>query len=317
MTQAKQQAVILSPVGRLVQGHPFEYTDTDFEDRPLKNKDGSPRVQYYMALAIRKDDPDVNLFYQQIQQMGQVAWPTGEWQRQDFAWKCEDGDSAVLTKHNTIPNKDKEGFAGCWIFKFQGGYAPKVYDINPALMIVDPKKIKRGDFIRVYATVNANGSSGNPGIFLNPTLVQLCAYGEEIVTGPDGAAIFGAAPAVRLPPGASQTPTAPKTGPALPGGNTSAPALPGGPAPAPSLPGGPAPAATPPGPSAPAPAAPAAPAMPPVQVRKMLPKAGAYSYEQYKAQGWTDEALIRDGYMIMEATTPGTGVSPAPNFLNR
>lgn len=316
MTQNKQQAVILSPVGRLVQGHPFEFTDTDYEGRPLKDSEGNPRVQYYMALAIRKDDPDVNLFYSQIQQMGQAAWPTGEWQRQDFAWKCEDGDSTVLTKHNTIPNKDKEGFAGCWIFKFQGGFAPKVYDINPALMIVDPKKIKRGDYIRVYSNVRGNGSSGNPGIFLNPTLVQLCGYGDEIVTGPDGTAVFGAAPAVRLPPGASNTPTAPKAGPALPGG---------GPTPAshaapPSLPGGPsAPAATPPGPapSAPAPAAPAAPAMPAVQVRIMLPKAAGFTYEQYTAQGWKDADLIAQGYMTMEAQSPGTGVSPAPNFLNR
>jgi hypothetical protein len=308
MTQNKQQAVILSPVGRLVQGHPFEFRDTNFEGAPLVTREGEPRVQYFLAVAIRKDDPDVNAFWQQIQQMGQAAWPTGETQRQDFAWKLEDGDHA--------DNKDKEGFAGCWVFKFQGGFAPKVYDINPALMIVDPKKIKRGDYIRVYSNVRANGSKGNPGIFLNPTLVQLCGYGDEIVTGPDGTAVFGGAPAVRLPPGASNTPVAPKAGPALPGG---------GPAPAshaaaPSLPGGPAPAAaTPPGPgpSAPAPAAPAAPAMPPVQVRKMLPKAGAYSYEQYVAQGWKDADLIAQGYMTVEAQSPGTGVTPAPNFLNR
>lgn len=306
MTQNKQQAVILSPVGRMVQGHPFEFSDTNFENKPLVDSEGKPRVQYFIALAIRKDDPAVNQYYADIQQMGQAAWPTGEARpveqggRTDFAWKFEDGDAANVKMGSNLANKDKEGFAGCWIFKFQGGFAPKVYDIDPSKMITDPKAIKRGDYIRVYASINGNGSKTNPGIFMNPSLVQLCAYGEEITTGPDGTAVFGAAPATRLPPGASMTPTAPKAGPATPGG-------PANNAPPPALPG----------PAAPAPASPGAPAMPAVTVpvRAMTAKAGAFTYEQYTAQGWTDAALIKEGYMTLQTQSPGTGVTPAPSIL--
>lgn len=32
-------------------------------------------------------------------------------------------------------------------------------------------------------------------------------------------------------------------------------------------------------------------------IRKMLPAAGAFTYEQYVASGWTDEALVAHGYM--------------------
>jgi len=43
----------------------------------------------------------------------------------------------------------------------------------------------------------------------------------------------------------------------------------------------------------------------------MTEKAAGASYEQFIAQGWTDEQLIAQGYM----QAPG-GVTPAPAFLN-
>lgn len=36
--------------------------------------------------------------------------------------------------------------------------------------------------------------------------------------------------------------------------------------------------------------------------RKMLPKAAPFTYEQYAEQGWTDEALVAQGYMAPETS---------------
>lgn len=302
MTQ-QNKISLLSPVGRMVQGHPFEFSDKNFEGKPLVDSEGNGRVQYFIALAIPKNDPDVNAFWAAIQQIGMAEWPTGEHARPDFAWKIEDGDSDKIPQGSNVANKDKVGFAGNWVFKFQGGFQPKVYDGKSAL-ISDPKAIKRGDYIRVYCNVNGNNSKGNPGVFLNPVFVQLCGFGEEIVTGPDAGKILGAAPAFKLPPGASPTPVAPTSAPGMPGSPATTQAAP------PALPPGgmPVGAAMPP-------ASPATLAMPAIQVRRMLPKAGAYTYEQYVAQGWKDADLISQGYMVVESTNPGTGVTPAPSFL--
>lgn len=36
----------------------------------------------------------------------------------------------------------------------------------------------------------------------------------------------------------------------------------------------------------------------PAQVKQMTAKAGGATYEQFVAQGWTDEMLVREGYMV-------------------
>jgi hypothetical protein len=66
--------------------------------------------------------------------------------------------------------------------------------------------------------VVGNNSPVRPGVYLNLTMVELCGYGPEIKTGPDGAAVFGGTPAGALPPGASATPLAAPTVPAGAGG---------------------------------------------------------------------------------------------------
>lgn len=84
------------------------------------------------------------------------------------------------------------------------------------------------------------------------------------------------------------------TGTAVPG--TPAPATAGTPAPAPT-----------PAPTAPPPVPPVAPPAAPTQPQYiMTAKAGGATREQFQANGWTDEALIQQGYMEL----PG-GVVPS------
>lgn len=315
---------ILTPVGRMVQGHPFRYNTHDMKGKPLTDSDGNPRVEYFLAIAIPKTDAGFNEVWQKMQQAAASGFHNGEQNLQGFAWKYVDGDNPK--------NVGKEGFAGCHVLRLTGGFAPKVYTKVGAAQIVNEKEIKTGDYIRAYIDCRPNGSSLNPGLYLNPTLVELIGYGNEIVSGPDGAQIFGGAPIAQLPPGASETPTAgtpiatptpqmPQAqtqpqmpgGPSLPGQSTPTAATPTAATPAqPIQPG--APAAMPVTPASPAPA-PAAQAQPQYT---MTAKAGQFTREQYHQQGWTDEQLISHGFMQQSnaASAPSANVAPAPDFLN-
>lgn len=214
-----QQAIeILTPVGRLVQGSCFEANTKDATGAPLTYKTGpqagQPRVDFFMAIAIPKTDPGINDILQKIQTAAQTGFPQGQYNSPTFAWKVIDGDGV---DRQGQPHANKEGFAGCWVLKFSGGYAPKCYSKGGETLLTDPQSIKRGYYIRIYGSVVANGSVQQPGVYLNHSLVELIGYGEEIVSGPDGASIFGGAPVAQLPQGASATPLAPTTPMAHPG----------------------------------------------------------------------------------------------------
>lgn len=295
---------LLTPAGRMVQGHPFEEQTKDANGAPLVVKTGpnagQARSEYFFAIAIPKNDPEWAALWGQIYAVGQAAFPGGEFNTPAFAWKVKDGDDP---KH-----ANKTGFPGHWIINCSSGFLPKVYTRNGEAQIVDPKQIKRGDYIRAYISIKGNGSPLQPGVFINPSMVEIIGYGEEIITGPSGEQVFGGAPVAGMPAGASATPTAPSTTIAPPTPAAAAPPVPAAAAPAaPAAPAAaPVTAGAPPAPgaatAAPA-AAPAAPAGP-----TMTPKAGATTYAQYIAAGWNDAQLIENGLM----TAP---VAPAPDFL--
>ena len=212
----------LTPVGRLIQGNPFEGQTTDAKGNPLTVKKGpnkgQPRTNYFIGIAVPKTDPTVDAFITTIKAAGRSGMPTlfdesGECLRPDFAWKFEDGDSTVPNKKGIAPC-DRDGSPGNWIFKLSSGFAPKCYTAGGASILTDPESIKRGYYIRISGSVVANGDVENPGVYLNHGLVELVGYGPEIVSGPDGSQVFGNAPAAALPAGASATPVAPKTTPA-------------------------------------------------------------------------------------------------------
>ena len=190
---------MLTPVGRMVQGDPFEGQTTNMEGKPLVNAQGAPRKEYFFAIAIPKTDAGYAAMHAQIAQVAAAGFPGGQANLPTFSWKIVDGDAPE--------NAEKTGFPGHWVLRCSSGFQPKVYTKGGLEVIVDPAQLKRGYYIRAYITVRANGNATKPGVYLNASMVELVAYGEEIQTGPAGDAVFGADPAA-VPAGASVTPVA-------------------------------------------------------------------------------------------------------------
>lgn len=208
---------ILTPVGRLVQGDAFVGQDKDHSGADLVIKSGvnagQPTVRYFVGIAIPKTDPGLPALQQQILQAAMQGFPTlfdaqGNCSNPRFAYKWVDGDSQVPNEKGRKPC-EYEGFPGNLILRFNSGFAPKVWNTGATAILTDHASVKRGCFIRVAGTVRANGDLSKPGVYLNHSLIEFVAFGEEISSGPDGAAIFGGAPiAGALPAGASATPVA-------------------------------------------------------------------------------------------------------------
>jgi hypothetical protein len=260
---------ILTPVGRLVSGHPMERNAvTDDNQKPKLQADGvTPRTQIYIALAIPKiagQDWKNTEWGMSIVQAGQDGWAGGEWQAPTFAWKITDGDSAIPNKNNKKPC-DQEGFAGNWIIKATTELSVRchhagAYEAHE--VIQDPKAIKRGDFGRLFLSVKGNSPSKSAGVYINPELFSLDRAGEEIIVerGTDAVTAFGG--------GAPAVPAGAQVNPAIPAPTGSAP---------------PPPASAPPPPAQPI--APAPDFLQPKPLR--LFGAGSYTEEALLASGWT------------------------------
>lgn len=322
----------ISPVGRFVQGSISLETKMDQQTgKPKLDENGQPIKEMFFALAVRKDAPGLNEFYQLFVAAARADFPhlfnaQGQCTHPQFAWKIQDGDGVDNSGKSVA---DKPGFAGHYIFKMGTRFLPKCFHhgkYDPTQQIQNPNEvIKRGYFVRVSGTIRGNGvtpqdRTNKPGLFVSPNLIELVAFGEEIVGGPDAAKVFGGAPAITaLPPGASQTPLVGGPGAApmggLPGPGATPlqapgavagglPGLPGtaaAPAAAGALPALPGAAVTP-GALPSLPGAPGAlPAPGPRYVIRPDLAAQGYSVENLKAQNWTEEALIRDGYMVLAA----------------
>lgn len=290
-----------SPVGRLVQGSMVLHAATDIDNDPKLDKDGKQVQECFMAIAIAKNDPALPAFYALYTAQARASFPhlfdaNGNCTHPRFAWKIQDGDGVDNSGKSVA---DKEGFAGHYIFKMATRYAPRCYPYGkyqPSDVFQDPDgAIKRGYYIRVGGTIDGNGVDANnkqavPGLYVSPNLVELIAYGEEIVSGPDAAAIFGAAPLTgALPAGASTTPRV-ATPTAAAASNGLAP---------PPMPAGLPAAAAPPPPPPPAAAAPPPPPPPPAGPQYIMqPSAQGVTREQMHAAGWNDEQLIVNGHMV-------------------
>jgi hypothetical protein len=255
-----------------------------------------------MAIAIPKTDPGVNALYAQIATVARAAFPqffdaAGNCNNPKFAFKVTDGDSQTPNAKGRKPC-DQEGFPGCWIFRFNNGFAPKCYQKGGQVIITNKEEIKCGYYVRVYGNVAGNGSVQQPGVFLNVSLVELVGYGEEIVFGPSGDEVFGGAPAA-LPAGASATPLAPRTTIAMPGAPAMPPAMPAAPSmpPAmPSIPAGVQPARdflNPPGaPLPPAPPLPVPPPAAPVLEQYVGPDGITRPKQAYISIGWSEAQIF-------------------------
>lgn len=206
----------LTPVGRLVQGDPFEAQTKNMQGQPLMTQSGQPTQRYFIAVAFPKTingqpNAEFAALWQKLEATGRAAFPglnpVGPWDPAcRFSWKVMDGDGV---DDNGKPNANKEGFAGHWVVKFSSSFAPRCFHAGhyaPHEQIQDPKLIKRGYFVRVSGTAEGNGNAQKPGIYVNLSMVELAGQGPEIVSGPDAASIFGGNPVAQLPAGATPLP---------------------------------------------------------------------------------------------------------------
>lgn len=306
---------VTTPVGRLVGGSLYDLTENkDAKGQVKLGRDGQPQKSCWFHLAIPKG-PEQSWMQTpwgaEIRAEGFAGHPSYA-PHPGFAWKIEDGDDTTpQIKRNGRRNCDNENIKGCWLLKFSSSFLPKIYNKDGSQMIVEVGAVKLGYYIQVNMDVSCN-TGDSPGVYLNPRLVALSAYGEEIYYGPDpSAAGFGAAP---LPAGASAVPlagfapvapgpVAPPVGFPIPGSPAPTAGVPGyasAPYPSNSVP----PAFTPP--TAPAmgfltPPVPgiALPPAPPVPVGPQMTAAAAgATYAAMIAAGWTDELLRQHGMMI-------------------
>ena len=336
------KARFTTPVMRMVQGSVDEPQTKDQQGnlRVVKTgpNAGQPNPQYFVAGAIAKNDPAwpamwAALVNQAVQDFpnyfpqgaapviaaggpqtgpgGVLVMATqGVIAHPQFSFKVMDGDGV---DSNGKSNASKEGFAGHWVVRFASSYPPRCFHAGrygAHEQIQEKNAIKRGYFIRVSGSVEGNGNAQRPGLYVNLDMVELSAYGAEIVSGPDAADAFGSAPAA-LPAGATAAPQTPAA--AAPAPVTQAPPV--APTPAAAAPVQPytgfmgnaaQPAASPsptPAPSAavatPSPTNVTPPPPPPAPVAGpvMLPAAGGATYEQMIQAGWTDETLRAHGMM--------------------
>jgi hypothetical protein len=308
----------ISPVGRLVQGSMTLQPKKDNDGKPVLDKETQqPVMECFIAIAVKKTDPALGEFYALFAQQARMSFPhlfdaQGNCTHPRFAWKIQDGDGVDKSGKSV---KDKPGFAGHYIFKMATRYAPRCFHFgkyDPSQVIQNPDDvIKKGYWIRVSGTVDGNGVMPNntqavPGLYVSPNLVELIDRDEEIVSGPDAAAVFGAAP---LPAGVVPMSTPPKVGgTAAPAGNgLTPPGLPGmvaaGPlmVVAPGLPVAALPAVAsglPPMPGA----AGGLPPMPAAVVQfQMTASAQGATRERLHELGWTDDMLIAQGHMVKVA----------------
>jgi hypothetical protein len=311
--------------GRYVQGGLTMHPQKDMRtNQPKKDKDGNPVLGNFLALAVPKliqvngqwmDNPKIAQYYAEFEAQARESFPhlysTGQNSHPRFAMKWQDGDGVDSNGKSVA---DTPGFAGHWIIKCATQLrAPSCYIRNSngqLQQLTEPEKvIKKGHYVAVAITLDGNGvEPGNaqavPGLYVTPESVLYVAPGEEIITGIDPNQAF-AGVQTSAPPTAAGIAPGPSGGPAL-----SAPPLPGNaPVGAPASPAAGSPAvssAAPPLPGRVAPPLPpgagAGPPLPPAAGPQYVMQASAQgaSREELHALGWTDDALVKAGHMLIQ-----------------
>ena len=296
----------ITPVGRIVQGNPLVGNQVKDDHGALVfNQDGTPKLSYYMGLAISKQDPAAQQLIAKIDAEARAAWPnlfdpaTGECRDKKFSIKYFDGDGF---DHNGKAFAEREGMAGHWIIRLQSNYPLRSYDgMAGNVEITDPERIYRGCYAVAAIEVKTNGATGTNtrGLYINSQGVQMVGHGERILGGANPDELFGAAGAAipqgaYVPAGMSTTPVAPPAPSAMQAAPT--------PPPAPHM------VATPPPVQAPAAPTPP-PVQPPVQPHPtfvqqavapqfVLTPAGqaqGFTIEQWYAAGYTEAQLLQNG----------------------
>lgn len=295
----------ITPVGRIVQGNPLVGNQAKDDHGALVfNQDGTPKLNYYMGLAIAKQDPAAQQLIAKIDAEARAAWPnlfdpaTGECRDKKFSIKYFDGDGF---DHNGKAFAEREGMAGHWIIRLQSNYPLRSYDgMAGNVEITDPERIYRGCYAVAAIEVKTNGATGTNtrGLYINSQGVQMVGHGERILGGANPDELFGAAGAAipqgaYVPAGMSTTPVAPPAPAAMQA--------------APTPPAAPHMVATPPPVQAPAMALPTPPppavphptfvqqAVAPQFVLTPAGQAQGFTIEQWYAAGYTEAQLLQNG----------------------
>ena len=294
----------ITPVGRIVQGNPLVGNQVKDDHGALVfNQDGTPKLNYYMGLAISKQDPAAQQLIAKIDAEARAAWPnlfdpaTGECRDKKFSIKYFDGDGF---DHNGKAFAEREGMAGHWIIRLQSNYPLRSYDgMAGNVEITDPERIYRGCYAVAAIEVKTNGATGTNtrGLYINSQGVQMVGHGERILGGANPDELFGAAGAAipqgaYVPAGMSTTPVAPPAPAVMQAAPT--------PPPAPHM------VATPPPVQAPAMALPTPPpavphptfvqqAVAPQFVLTPAGQAQGFTIEQWYAAGYTEAQLLQNG----------------------
>lgn len=299
----------ITPVGRIVQGNPLVGNQVKDDHGALVfNQDGTPKLNYYMGLAISKQDPAAQQLIAKIDAEARAAWPnlfdpaTGECRDKKFSIKYFDGDGF---DHNGKAFAEREGMAGHWIIRLQSNYPLRSYDgMAGNVEITDPERIYRGCYAVAAIEVKTNGATGTNtrGLYINSQGVQMVGHGERILGGANPDELFGAAGAAipqgaYVPAGMSTTPVAPPA----PAAMQAVPTPP--PAPHPTfrqqvlarMVQEPAPAVpTPPPPAVPHPTF-VQQAVAPQFVLTPAGQAQGFTIEQWYAAGYTEAQLLQNG----------------------
>jgi hypothetical protein len=194
----------ITPVARIIAGSTSKSFENDMSGKPRA------KPQYFIAVAIRKDDASINGLLNDIFQFGMQSYsqyPHIQARAQmwlssgsQFAWKIEDGDHPKFAA--------KGHYKGHYVFKFTTTLGIRCIDRDNRPIPADA--IKAGYFVDVAFNVAPNMKIDHTaGLYMNPVFVRLLAYGEEIVGGPAPEKVFTAPAPTMLPPGATMTPQAP------------------------------------------------------------------------------------------------------------
>lgn len=201
---------ILTPVGRLVSGHPMEMHAVTDDRTNVQKKFASGELMFSQSVGIAFPKNGTTHWDQTewgaaIKAAAVAAWPRGEHGMKTFSWKITDGDSTEPNKKMVTP-VSREGYAGHWVLFASSCFPTPCYNVGayaPHQVIQNKDAIKRGDYVRLVFTTATNNSSDSPGMYINPSMVELSRAGQQIMSGnaPDAAAAFGGSAPV-IPQGA-------------------------------------------------------------------------------------------------------------------
>ena len=214
---------LISPVGRIIWGSVSELNTRDITGKPEPDVE---KHAYTFGLAIRKNETGVDSLLQAFYQQAVAGYPNNqmmanriaqEWQSGfagvAFRFKVKDGDKPLQRT-----GKPDDNARGCWVISCKTKIPIKC--ANTQNVEIDPKTVERGYFVDVALSIAVNEKTDNTaGLYVNPMVVRLLAFGEKIMGGISIEDAFaGHAAPTQLPPGASATPVAPAGGiPGLPG----------------------------------------------------------------------------------------------------